>query len=379
MKRLSLLIVCWLGLASVGYGQVLTGNIFGVVKDGSGAVLPGVTVTLSSDTALESKPLTTVTNENGEYRFMQVRAGTYNLTTALPGFGSYQEEGLQVAVGGSTERNIALSLATVSESVTVSGVSPMVDTRQVGVAGNINQETLEALPVHRYQMAEFAKWSPGVAPTDPAGSGASLSIMGSGTNENSVLIDGINILTPNGGNWGSGDLDAAEEVQVVTLAASAEYQVAQGGVINVVMKQGSNKFSGDASGYWYPDALISKPIMLPCNCPEGETGFETLFWRNYSGHLGGPIWRDRLWFYVGGNWDDKIITTPGIDPDRARRDHPFYSHASFAKVTWGVNDNVKIKQVYSADWWGGQVVPTVSMPFETLSPQFGLVHCTRRR
>lgn len=373
MKRMMWLTLVGLSaLVTTVEAQSLTGSVIGSVRDESGALLPGVTITLISP-ALPAGSVSAVTSEKGEYRITQLGPGTYTLATSLSGFSSYQEEGLVVAVGGTTERNITLKVGAVSETVTVSGVSPMVDTRKVGVTANIKEETLDTLPIHRYMAAEFGKWSPGVAPTDPAGSGASLSVMGSATSENSVLIDGINILTPSGGNWGTGDLDAAEEVQVVTLAASAEYQVAQGGVFNVVMKQGTNSFRMDGSAYWYPDALISKPIQLNCNCPLGKTGFTTIFWRNYSGHVGGPIVKNRLWFYAGGNYDAKIITTPGIDPNRARRDHPFYSHASFAKATWRLNDRINFKQVYSNDWWGGQIIPTVAQPFETLSPQFGLV------
>src|SRR5262245_7211597 len=358
--------------AATAHAQILTGNIIGSIKDASNAVLPGVTITLTSP-ALPSGPVTTVTNEKGEYRFGQLAPGLYTLVTSLSGFSTYNEDGLEVSVATTIERNITLKVGAVAETITVSGESPMVDTRRVGVASNIKEDTLDTLPIHRYQAAEFAKWSPGVAPTDPAGSGAGLSVMGSSTSENSVLLDGINILTPNGGNWGSGDLDSFEEVQVVTLAASAEYQVAQGGVLNIVMKQGTNRVHVDGSGYWYPDALISKPILLNCNCSLGQTGFTTIFWRNYSVHAGGPLVKDKLWFYGGGNYDAKIITTPGIDPGRARKDHPFYSHASMSKITWQVNKRVKFSQVYNLDWWGGQIVPTVSRPFETQSPQFGLV------
>lgn len=374
MKRaalfISLLVV--LALASRAQAQILTGSVIGTVRDESGAVLPGVTVTLAS-TALPGGPSTMVTTEKGEYRFPQLAPGTYALTMVLQGFSTYQEQDLQVAVGATIERIVTLKLATVAETITVSGETPMVDPRKVGVTTNLPEEILETLPIHRYMAAEYGKWAPGVAPSDPAGQGAGLSVMGSGTNENSVLIDGVNILTPSGGNWGTGDLDAAEEVQVVTLAASAEYQVAQGGVLNVVMKQGTNAFRFDGSGYWYPDALVSKPIKRNCNCPLGQTGFTNVFWRNYSAHVGGPIAKDRLWFYGGGNMDEKIQTSPGVDPNRAVRKHPFYSHASFLKVTWNVNDAVKFKQVYQNDWWGGQIVPTIQRPFETLNPQFGLV------
>src|SRR5262249_45752180 len=156
--------------------------------------------------------------------------------------------------------------------------------------------------------------------------GSGLSVMGSGVGENSLLYDGTQVLNPSaGGTWGSGDLDAMEEIQAGTLGASAEDQVAQGGGFNVIFKSGTNDFQGDGSAFWLPDSLVSKPTKINCNCSLGQTGFTNVQFRDDSGHLGGPIKRDRIWFYGGANYNQKIQSSPGTDY-RLQASQPFYSH-----------------------------------------------------
>src|SRR5689334_15390909 len=117
-RRVPMLMSCLLTvLAGTASAQILTGNIIGTVRDESGAVLPGVTVTLTSPTALPGGSTSQVTNDRGEYRFTQLNAGTYDLTATLTGFTTYEEPDLRVGVGGTTERAIALKLATVAETV----------------------------------------------------------------------------------------------------------------------------------------------------------------------------------------------------------------------------------------------------------------------
>src|SRR5262249_46002163 len=118
-------LACMLALTAAAEAQVLTGNIIGSGRDESGAGFPGTTVTLTSPTALPGRTLTQATNEQGEYRFTQLRPGTFSLEATLSGFNTYKEEGLIVAVGGTTERKIVLKLGSLSETITVSGESPM--------------------------------------------------------------------------------------------------------------------------------------------------------------------------------------------------------------------------------------------------------------
>ena len=362
---LTLLVLTLASLSPEVHAQVLTGNIIGTVTDDSGAVLPGVTVTLNSR-ALPAGPLSTTTNERGQYRFMQLNPGTYTLTTTLAGFSTYEERDLRVVVSGSVERVVVLKLASVAETITVSGQAPIVDPQKVGVTANLTQEVVEELPSRRQSVASFVKWAGGgVAPQDPSGYSANVSVMGSGTGENSILYNGIMSNTPSGGGyWAQGDVDAIEEVQVVTLGASAEYQVAQGAVFNLAVKQGTNSWKFDAQGHWYPDALQSKPIKLPCNCDLGSTGYSIERLHEYSGHAGGPLVKDRLWFFGGGMYTERAESNPGVDPRLPRTQ---IEHTAIGRVTWQVSERLKLSQMLENEWYAFPSLPSVTRPFETVT------------
>jgi hypothetical protein len=145
MRRLQTIVFscAWLLFAAAAEAQLSTGTIIGTVRDESNAVLPGVTVTLTSP-VLPGGPSVIVTNEQGEYRFTRLPPGTYSITVALPGFGTYNETDLRVSVAGTTERNVTMKLGAVAETITVSGQAPVVDTRKSGITNNIGAEQLEA-------------------------------------------------------------------------------------------------------------------------------------------------------------------------------------------------------------------------------------------
>jgi hypothetical protein len=374
MKRgIAIVVACTLRLGATAHAQILTGSVIGVVKDESGALLPGVTVTITSPASLPGGPMTATTSEKGEYRFGLLPPGSYALNAALDGFATYKEEDLRVAVGSTTERDITLKIGNVAETITVSGQSPMVDPQNVSTRTTMPQEVLEVLPNHRYYFTEYVKWSPGVSASDPTSPGQTdLSVMGSTTDENTFLYDGTEADRPNGGGpFSSSDHDAVEEIGVITVGPSAEYQLAQGAVVNVIYKSGTNDFRAYGSGFWFPDSLTSKPFLLPCNCPLGKTGFTSVLFRNYSGHVSGPIVKDKLWFFGGGVYSVRIQVPPGTDPNQIKT--TWYSDKTFAKVTWQMNDRLHFRAHYATDPYGGQATPTVSRPFNTLTANYGLV------
>ena len=357
--------------ANLAQAQLVTGNLIGTVKDESGAVLPGVSVTVTSP-VLPSAGVTYVTNHTGEYRFTELPPGVYSLKASLDGFKTYQEDELRILLGGTIERIVTLSIGTMDETITVSGKSPMVDTRRVGTGTNIPQETLENIPISRFRASELAKWTPGVSPSSPGTDSDNIRVMGSRNDENSVLYDGaLNKAADDGRALQAGMADTIAEIQVSTLGASAEYQIAQGAIVNLVFKQGTNAFRGDASGYWYPDGLISKPIKLPCNCPLGETGYIQNMLRDYAANLGGPILRDRLWFYGGFKYNIRDWTTPGGNPEDER---VWWGHGTLAKLNWRANDRLDFKQTFSSTFWDTPGTVSVRRPFETVTKSPGLSH-----
>ena len=277
--------------------QIITGNIIGTVKDETGAVVPGATVTITSP-ALLGGPSVFTSNQKGQYRFMNLAPGTYTLEVTLAGFASYRDEGIRVEVGGTVESHVALKLAGVSENVIVSGGSPLLDARKAGISTNYGSEMLDDIPVRRISTYDLMRTAPGVSATSEGS--VNLSVFGSGTNENSFLLDGTNFTSPAfGGPVPFPDTDIVEEIEVLSLGASAEYGNFQGGIFNVVTKQGGNDFRFDASYYFQSSGLTSQSVLLDCNCPEGESGFERDRYHNFTTHLGGPILEDRLWFFVG--------------------------------------------------------------------------------
>ena len=193
-----------------------------------------------------------------------------------PGFTTYVEKDLWVTVGGTIERNVTLGVAPVAETITVSGETPVVDPRQTGVARSLGREAVETIPTARQRVTAYLGTLPGVA-LGNYNSGTNPVIMGSNSTDSSYMVDGMLTNHPsNGLAWAYYDMDAAEEINLVALGASAEYQQAQGGVMNYVSKAGTNVYRGDGSIYWAPPGLTSVPVTRPCNCPHGRNGIQAV-------------------------------------------------------------------------------------------------------
>src|SRR5262245_38581249 len=344
---------------TAAWAQVTTGNMIGAVHDQSGAVLPGVSVTLNSP-ALPGGPRSLVTDERGEYRFTGLQPGMYSLTVELPGFGTYEETDLRILAAGTTERTVTLQVATIAETVEVSGQAPVVDVRTAGIQNSLPAQQLEAAASERYGVQAYLAMLPGVT-TNSYNRVFQVTVMGSNSNETTILSDGVSINNAaSGGSWLLADFDSAQEVSATTLGASAEYQAAGGGVLQLISKSGTNQFHGDASGYWSPDKLTSKPVMLPCaRCGPGvNTGFRWYKYRDLSGHVGGPIIRDRLWFFGGLIYRARSGSGPG-DPTPPE-DEKFLDMITDinTKLSWRINDKLEFQQSFYAEVFG------------TVNPQF---------
>ena len=337
------------------HAQVPTGSIIGAITDESRGVLPGVTATITSD-ALPGGPQTGVSDAQGRYRFAGLTPGTYTLTLVLPGFANYEEQDLRVVTGGTIERNVSLALASVAETVTVTGESPVVDTRNSGVTSLSTQEAIESLPTIRGAATDYLQVLPGVVATNPGRSNERVQIMGSPIRETTYLHDGVMINHPaRGDSFQGADLDSIEEIQMVALGASAEYALAGGGVVNVITKSGTNTHRGDATIWGYSDAWQSKPLKLNCRCPDGDTGYTLGRMRDMSAHMGGPIISDKLWYYGGYQFWQEQRTDPGNFPT----DRPVnWWHRLPTRVTWQASDTLHISQLMHWEWYGGYGGPS---------------------
>ena len=303
-------------LPHVAVAQGLTGSLIGTVRDAQGGVLSGAVVRVSSP-ALIGGPATQTTNEKGQLRFPALPPGPYVLDIELQGFTTYHEEDIRIGAGATIERTAVLKLAGLAESVVVEGAGSRIEARDPGFGTRFGPEDLNAIPTRRASMFDFIRAAPGISPTSPAsGTATTVSAFGSGTNENQFLIDGTNFTCPcNGVARAEPGIDFIQEIQVQSVGASAEYGNVQGAVINVVTRQGSERFLYDASYYGQTAGLTSQPVRLPLPASGQRTsGYERARYRDFTTNLGGPAIRDRLWFFAGYQYLRDYDSQPGTDP-----------------------------------------------------------------
>jgi Carboxypeptidase regulatory-like domain len=183
----------------VASAQGLTGTLVGTVKDWQGGALVGALVEISSP-ALIGGPGTTTTNSKGQLRFTNLPPGPYGLLVAVPGFTTYRAQDVLIGVSTTTDVAVILQLAGVTQSVEVEGTSPRMGGRNPGVGTRFGPEDLAAIPTRRAGVFDLVRAAPGISPTSPSsGTINTISAFGSGTNENSFLIDGTDFTSPSNG------------------------------------------------------------------------------------------------------------------------------------------------------------------------------------
>ena len=247
-----------------GGGASSTGVIQGRVSDAQGAVLPGVTVTATSPSALGAQ--TAVTSETGNYRFPALPPGTWTVTYELAGFNTVRREGISLSLGFTANINIELALATLQETVTVTGESPVIDTSATRVQQNFKVEQLQSIPNGR-DMWSLLAVTPAVQMTridvggNRAGTQTGYSAYGF-TGQVRVLIEGINTTEGTGGAGFYFDYSSLEEVFLGTTGQTAEMPN-PGVQSQFIAKSGGNTFSGEGYLDWYNNSLQAS--NLPSN------------------------------------------------------------------------------------------------------------------
>ena len=278
--------------------QEQRGSIEGVVKDTSGAVLPGVTVEARS---AGGGVLSATSDGNGNYRFPSLLPGIYEISANLSGFKPSKVSDIEIKLGSIKKVDFGLQLAGVTEQVTVTAESPLVDVKTSGRSTNIRAEQVSLLP-HNRDFTSLVTQAPGA---NQEAKSAGIMIDGAAAAENRYVIDGIETTDLIGGLSGKNLLaDFVEEVQVKSTGYSAEYGGATGGVINVQTKSGSNRFSGTLGAQYQGSnttgannptlrAVFGVPTQAEYHTfPEDDvTRFEP------GGSLGGPIFQNKMWFF----------------------------------------------------------------------------------
>ena len=349
--------------AHLAAAQILTGTLIGTVKDAQGGVLPGAVVRVSSP-ALIGGPATLATNGKGQLRFPALPAGVYVLDIEAPGFTAYHEEGIRIGAGATIERTALLDVAGVEESLVVEGAGSRIEARGSGFETRFGREDLGSIPTRRFSMFDFIRAAPGVSPTSPGSvSTNSLSAFGSGSNENTFLIDGINFTCPCSGEARSEPgVDFIQEVQVQGVGASAEFGNMQGSVINIVTRQGSERLRYDASYYGQAATLTSRPVELAVpGAGTRKSGYERVRYRDVTTNLGGPLVPERLWFFVGYQHLRDHDSQPGTDPAFPRT---YEQDKIFAKLNWRLAPGLQLVQSFHDEFWVNPELPTFVRPFE---------------
>ena len=264
-------------------------------------------------------------------------------------------------MGATIERNVSLPLAALAESLTVTAESPLLDTKDSGHSTHYGNGYLQNTPIRRMSMFDLLKSAPGMSAAKPGSSGTGVSAFGSSQNENLFLVDGTDFTGAySGGVVPWVDTDVIEEIQIVGIGASAEYGNVQGAVFNVVSRQGGNDFQFDASYYGQFQGLTSEPVKLECDCTDGESGYVRSLYRDFTTHLGGPVLKDRLWFFGGYQYQRDHDSQPGSD---SRFPREFETDRLFWKINWQITPNLKLMHSYHDDYWLAQGPFTVSFPY----------------
>jgi len=328
-RRLILLLLA--ALATVvpeSRAQSTTGRISGAVADSSGAVLPGVTVTVTQQgTGLTRRAST---DAAGAYLFVSLPVGTYDVSAELSGFKKAVKTGYQLVADGRVTADFRLDVGGISEVVEVSVHGETVNTVSGEIARVVDREQVQNLALNGRQYLQLASLVPGAPLLDDnalnimTGLGINTSVNGSRTNTSLLTVDG-------GFNMDSGSnnsqisnvgIDFIEEVSIKTANFSAEYGRNSGANINVVTRSGSNDFKGSAYEYHRNDNLDGNDFFSNARGVDKAR----LRYNDFGWSLGGPIQRNKLFFFAGEEWKKiRRFTTPALRtlPTRAMRQGDF--------------------------------------------------------
>lgn len=294
--------LCAVGLvwpASLGAQSTDRSGIEGQVVDESGAVMPGVTVTISSP-ALQGGTRNTVTDAEGQYRFTALPAGTFQVTFELTGFTSVKRS-VRLDTGFVATLNERMSVGGLQESVTVTTESPVVDIRTTSVSTNLGREALENLPTSR-SMWQVMNLAPGLRVTGAdvggtaAGTQQNYSNYGTSTGGNKPSLDGVDTREDAGGAGFYYDYGAFQEVQIKAMGNDAEMAVPGTSFLGI-LKSGGDQFHGSGMYSWETPNLQADNLSDDLRARGVKEGNPLKSYHDSNVDLGGPILKQRLWFY----------------------------------------------------------------------------------
>lgn len=357
--------VCSLFAAVTVHAQG-TSAIAGVVRDTSGAVLPGVTVQASSSALIE-RTRDVVTDENGRYNIINLPGGIYNVTFTLTGFSTITREGIELTANFTANVPVEMKIGTLEETLTVSGQAPVVDVQTTSSQKVVSAETLFSLPMTK-EMGGFATVTVGatIAPTaqDVGGNidpmNAYTIIHGGHYADNRALLDGMQFNGEGNGRGFYFNPAAASEVSVQLGGQTAEFE--NGGVqANLVPKDGGNRFSGLFSAAYTNKRLSSDNLTAELQARGLQFPNRTKVIWDGNAAIGGPLLKERLWFFtshrtfgfknlVPGNYANATQNTPIYTPDLTRQaEQDERNWTSGIRLTWQASERNKFNISYDIE------------------------------
>ena len=331
---------------------VAQSSIGGAVTDDTGGVLPGVTVEASSDVLIEGSRVV-FTDGTGAYNIIDLRPGEYTVTFTLPGFGTLVRDQLILGADVAMPLDAVMSVGSVEETITVSGETPVVDVQQVQRIEVMTRETQEAIPTGR-SMWSYALLIPGVKVHKPDVGGTAgvqqSEMMGRGldASNTTIEVDGmmINTMISDGRYQAYLNPMLAAETSYTTSGQGAETQT--GGLrINMIPNEGGNQFSGNFFGGFTPGAFQFDNLndLALDQGIEAATGVDLIY--DTNGAIGGPVFRDRLWFFSTGRYNgvnNKI--TNSVNPDYTQGLDNNTIHSANVRLTWQMNQQHKVSAMF---------------------------------
>jgi len=355
-----------LALPSVAFAQAL-GTVAGVVKDASGAVLPGVTVEASSPALIE-KVRSVVTDGSGQYRLVNLPPGAYTVTFTLPGFSSVRREGVEVSVNVTANIDAELRVGAVAETITVTGESPLVDVQSSAQSRTITDQAFKELPTGG-SWIQMAALVPAVRATntDVGGvlgdqTGAQVFAHGSAPGDGVSMVDGLRIgnmyISSNLTNMSLSPL-LFDQVDVQLSGQGADTGT-NGVIMNAIPRAGGNSFSGSALANGSGPSLQGNNVTSDLQgrgLQGASTTLKTLY--DINGSVGGPIKRDKVWFfatsryftneyYLASRFYATDVNAVSRTNDTSRQAYGgTYTYDNNGRVTWAINDKQKISGWYA--------------------------------
>ena len=321
-----------------------TGAIVGTVNDEENSPLPGAEVTLSSENLMGDRSM--ISDSNGHYRFPALPPGLYTVTAKLQGFATMIRKDIRVTTTVRLTVDMAMKLSTIEEEITVIAVSPTVDVKTSETASvTLTDEILRAMPTSGF-VPGLVNMAPGVNDGVAYGSSDSTGI--------AYQIDGVDVSDPEGGSaWSFLDYNIIEEAKIMGVGLNAEYGAFTGVIFNTITKSGGNKFEGHAEfiyqdnkkGFWTSENNQDYIEDFPDLASPTSGLLDTSF------HLGGPIVKDKTWFFMGAQWYVSRAKAAGfLDPDGRVYKQPRF----IAKITSQLSSNFSLMAYIEYDGYFGR-------------------------